>query len=543
MLLSQPVDETRWFGRAELLALLGKRVHALRDGYRQNVALLGPPLVGKTSLICQALKRAPAHALIPLYLDVRLEPFAEFAHRFLAAGVAQALGAAPAQSSADTLELLLRDAAGRLPQTTAAAQRLRTWTHKGRHTEAFGGLFDWLQTIVQETGKPVLVALDEFDRLTALDVRHPLAELGRRIMIEKRVMYLLASSQPAARVMLQEQFHLLFGHFEVLDVPPFDPATSQAFLRQQLGAVQIGEELLTFLAAWTGGHPFYLDHFAQGLLREARARQASVVASEELYVVAQQLLCDRHGALHQHWQQQLQALEGPQYPAAQAALAALARGRLTVRELGRRCQCSAQEAQRLVNRLTDRHLIVRRGACLSIDDPLFRFWLASVHEPLRWSPVPHCGGLARRVVLDVDAAFRQHQQEHRRPPTERLIELLHCFQDDRVQVGQHVRQLPRFVDVRQNGAHPWGVHVHAATRQHQWMCCVKDRLPATESDVAAFEQACRTAEAKPQRKIFVALEGLEPNATLLAKEARMWTWDLRTVNTLLGLYHKQPITP
>ena len=543
-MLSQPVPEDRFFGRHETLALLTKRIQALADGYRQNLALLGPPLVGKTSLICRALAAAPVHAILPVYVDVRRESFPEFTQRFLAAGVAQALGTAPPQPSHDTLELLLRDAADRLPQTTQHAQRLRTWVEKGRHTEVFGGLFDWLQTVAHETGRPVLLVLDEFHGLVAFEIRHALAELGKRMMIEKRVMYLMASSQPTvARAMLQEQLHLLFGHFEIIDVAPFDPATSQAFLRERLAGLDVPDTMAAFLASWTGGQPFYLDYFSRGLEQASCAAGVSTITPETLYTVALQLLCDGHGVFYRRWQAQLDELPDAQRTTALDALVALARSRLTVKELSRRCQRSPQETNRIVNRLAESYLITRRGNCLAVDDPLFRFWLLSVHEPLRWSPVPNCGAITRRFVLDVEAALRAHQREQERPPAERLIELFHCFQDDRVQIDQKLRQLPRFIDVHQNGTHLPGAHIYARTRQHQWVCCLKTEQPATEGDITAFNQACQALAPKPQRKIFVALDGMDPNATLLAKEARMWMWDRRTVNALLGLYGKQPIVP
>ena len=543
-MFNQPVPEDRFFGRSDLLGLLQKRVHALADGYRQNLALLGPPLVGKTSVICRALDAAPAHAILPLYIEVRPESFPEFAQRFLAAGIAQALGTAPSQPSHDTLELLLRDAAERLPQTTQQAQRLRTWVDKGRQTEAFGGLFDWLQTMSQETGRPVLVVLDEFQGLVDFEIRHALAELGKRMMVEKRVMYLMASSQPAvARTMLQEQLHLLFGHFEIIDVAPFDAAESQAFLRRQLEGLELPASIAAFLASWTGGAPFHLDYFCRSLAQIARAGGGAAITPETLYTAALQLLGDGHGVFHRRWQEQLETLEGTQRTTALAALVALTHSRLTVRELSRRCQRSPQETHRIANRLVELHLVTRRGDCLAIDDPLFRFWLTAVHEPLRWSPAPNCGVLARRFVLDVEAAFLRHQREQERAPVERLIELFHAFQDDRVEIDQKLRQLPRFIDVHQNGTHVPGMHIYARTRQHQWVCCVATGRPATEGDITAFQQACQALEPKPQRKIFVALDGLDPNATLLAKEARMWTWDRQTVNALLGLYGKQPIVP
>ena len=536
------IEETRFFGRGDLLQLMDKRLRAHADGYRQNLAFLGPPLVGKTLLVCQGLQSVPLHAVLPMYLEVREEPVTEFVHRFLAAGLAQAVGTIPASPSAETLELLLREAASRLPQITTEAQRLRGWAEKGRWTEAFGGLFDWLHTVSQETGKPVCLVLDEFHHLAAYDVRHPLAELGKRIMVEKRVMYLVTSSRPTiARTMLQEQLHLLFGHFEIIDVPPFDPATSRALLRHRLDGLELPESVATFLSAWTGGHPFYLDHFARCLEQLARSQRATVIAPELVSTAAWQLLGEVQGVFHRHWQTQLQALDLDHRTSALSALVALAHGRLTVKELGHRCQRSPQETNRLVHRLAELHVVTRLGHCVAIEDPLFRFWLLSVHEPLRWSPVAPCAILATSFQQDVEAAFHTHERERQRPAVDRLIELLHAFQDDRVDIDQRMRQLPRFMDVRPNGTHPSGTHVYAKTRTQHWVYCVKTQGVATESDIRSFDQACRALAPKPQRKIFVALDGIEPNATLLAKEARMWTWERPTLNALLVLYGKSPI--
>ncbi|HXV27516.1 MAG TPA: hypothetical protein VD913_00980, partial [bacterium] len=42
---------------------------------------------------------------------------------------------------------------------------------------------------------------------------------------------------------------------------------------------------------------------------------------------------------------------------------------------------------------------------------------------------------------------------------------------------------------------------------------------------------------KIQRKILVALAGIDQNAKLMAQEARVQIWDLRSFNTLLDLYN------
>ena len=43
------------------------------------------------------------------------------------------------------------------------------------------------------------------------------------------------------------------------------------------------------------------------------------------------------------------------------------------------------------------------------------------------------------------------------------------------------------------------------------------------------------------QKICIALEGVDGNALLLAKEKNIWVWDLNKVNRLLGLYKKHKL--
>ncbi|MFC1599317.1 hypothetical protein ACFL2W_00855, partial [Candidatus Omnitrophota bacterium] len=65
--------------REEEYKLLHKRVDSFLEGYRQNIALIGPGFSGKTYLIEQLLKtdKAKEH-LVPLYLDLESLSFSEF---------------------------------------------------------------------------------------------------------------------------------------------------------------------------------------------------------------------------------------------------------------------------------------------------------------------------------------------------------------------------------------------------------------------------------------------------------------------------------
>ena len=50
-MLTEPAVGNTFFGREKILSILEKRVSALKGGYRQNIALTGPMLSGKSSIL------------------------------------------------------------------------------------------------------------------------------------------------------------------------------------------------------------------------------------------------------------------------------------------------------------------------------------------------------------------------------------------------------------------------------------------------------------------------------------------------------------
>ena len=74
--------EYNFFGRRQVLDLLSKRIRGLKDGYRQNLAVLGRRHVGKTSLIRRFVSDFEDKDVVVLYLDLESHDFGYFAQQF-----------------------------------------------------------------------------------------------------------------------------------------------------------------------------------------------------------------------------------------------------------------------------------------------------------------------------------------------------------------------------------------------------------------------------------------------------------------------------
>src|SRR3989338_2141733 len=74
--------EKNFFGRTEILDLLKKRVIDLKEGCRQNVALLGNQYVGKSAVLRKFLSNLDEPDVITIYLDLENRDFQYFFMKF-----------------------------------------------------------------------------------------------------------------------------------------------------------------------------------------------------------------------------------------------------------------------------------------------------------------------------------------------------------------------------------------------------------------------------------------------------------------------------
>src|SRR5271170_2999566 len=110
-----------FYGRRGVLEVLKKRVMGLKEGYRQNVALLGNRYIGKTALLHRLMSQMEEQDVFFLYLDLENRDFNCFALQFTKSLLYNFLKQEnlPLQ---DDLKLLCAEAKGRLPRTVFLVQ-------------------------------------------------------------------------------------------------------------------------------------------------------------------------------------------------------------------------------------------------------------------------------------------------------------------------------------------------------------------------------------------------------------------------------------
>ena len=74
--------EHNFFGRKNTIDLLKRRVADLKEGYRQNLAILGYQYVGKTALLQRFYLNLDDRDVVPVYLCLENKDFSSFFYKF-----------------------------------------------------------------------------------------------------------------------------------------------------------------------------------------------------------------------------------------------------------------------------------------------------------------------------------------------------------------------------------------------------------------------------------------------------------------------------
>jgi AAA+ ATPase superfamily predicted ATPase len=294
--------EKNFFGRRDELQLLKRRVIALKEGYRQNVALLGAPFVGKSSLLKNFLLNIDDPELVAVYLDLENKDFEYYFSKFsssLLYGYAKVSGL-PLH---ENLSLLIESTRTQLPHTVAVIQRIQKDFQNNKHAAAYLGLLTLPEVFTNETGKFCVLIFDEFQVIEDFNLPDAFLDLGKKIMTQKKCFYILSSSYPQnAQKIIAERLSLLFGNFENITIEPFDLQTCQNFIQHSLIGVKMGATLRNFLTDFTGGHPLYLN-----LICKESIHLSAVHRQQEAYmpIVSQAVentLFDRWGVISRHFE-------------------------------------------------------------------------------------------------------------------------------------------------------------------------------------------------------------------------------------------------
>lgn len=538
-MLIDPVVGEKFFGRGDVLATLEKRISALKSGYRQNIAITGHRLTGKSSILNHFLHTIKDSEILPIYIEVLPEPFKQFAAKFIGTLLYNFLKYNQ-KDVKDNLEYLIKECEKEIPRTVACINNILKQIQLNENDSAYSELLNLTSALKEESKKSCVIILDEFHNLSKIGIRDPFKGFGKKIMTQKDTMYIVASSEVASiKKILSEKLALLFGNFEKITLGGFDCETSRAFLQKKLSTMKINDELLDFMIAFADGHPFYLDVLSNKINELMGNLRFRMVTTSMLIQALEELLFDSRGTLNQFFINLLQDLIDSKMENCKETLIAISGGLYKQGELSRWTGYNMRDTSRHLKILTEKNLIYPSGNVYRFYDKVLRFWLKRVYHKRRTTLVDNITEKAQNFRNDVAGIIQQFLLESRSSVIVRIKGLLDSFNNEIVEINSKGHRLMHFdkTEIIQDDGR---TYIIGYFRNKLWLLYFsKEKLD--ENDVLDFIAYGMRYRPNLQRRIIVPFNDMDINATIMAKEMKMWIWGFDTVNELSDIFGKQKI--
>jgi len=543
-MFTDPVTGKNFYDREEYLALLLKRAKGLADGYRQNVAILGEETFGKTSLILQFILKLQENSprILTIYFDISFElPLELLIKRFIAITLfnLSKLLQKTAYSEND-IEELLNHSKAFIPETVEEIKKCFDYVKNNNFTEAYSTMLTVPQLISKEVGIPVILIIEEFHKLERFSFLNPFNELAKKIMISKNVMYIISSSSIIqAKRILSKELSLLFGNFEIVILEPFDMKTSNDFLEVRLSPVKCSLYYRDFISEITDGQPFYLNIISAEIKSIALEKKLRFITDEVIIEALTNLLFDSTGILNQLFTHRIKELPTNRSPLSYTSiLLSLAHNCNRIKEIKDYLDTkSEKEFINHLNTMLEMGYIYKNGILYYLNDRLFKFWLTEVYEKKRDSLDIKLETMRENFKKSLQKNINAFLKDRKKSVEERLLGLLGDFGNEVIYLGSHRIKLPRFNKIELKNIDSQIPIITAKTRNKSWIFVVRkghiDRTVMEE-----IWSCCNRLKTNKTRKLIIALDGIDEDARLLAKEEKFITLENKELNKLLKLYGK-----
>lgn len=533
-----------FFGRQEILRVLDKRAAGLKNGYRQNIAITGDTLVGKTCLVKHWLSRHCDNYTLPLYIEVKPQEFSAFLEKFIGTLLFNFLKNSQ-KDLKDDLGFLLDKSRNYIPRTCGLIEELLAQMKKRKHREAFVKLLELAAIFYEETNKSCVIILDEFHLLEKLNLKDIYGYLRKQIALDKHTMYILISSnRQKAQDILASDLNLLFGNFEKIELLPLDNAASQSLVRERLKCLNAPEGLANFIISFCFCHPFYLNIVTNACIDYYARSGVAAFTIDSFASSLENIFLDTWGVLNRRFLEVMSEIEGVHKDRSIVKiLLALGSGINNLSQLAYHTSKTKKEAAFLLNQLFISGVISKNADVYYISDRVFGFWLRAVYgNQLRALSAEYAQlrQIFKKEILWLFEAFREAQGK---ALGVRILELFNKFGNEAIEVHHKRLRLSHFKEVKLLDMHGPRVRegVLARAANSLWVTGLKTEK-AEEEDIVEFAGICRRLKySQPQKRIFITLDDIDENARLIAKEEKISTWDMPLVNSLLDIFDKPRI--
>ncbi len=501
--------------------LLKRRIEGHSKGYRQNIAVLGRPFIGKTFLISQVIKDLPEN-MASVLIDAKSVDPVYLMRSFTTSLLSSYLRFDSRQF--DDIEGLLQASKDSLPRTCPLIRELLS------NVASLETIFDLLQTFLKDTGARLLFVIENFEYLPSVFGEGVFESLSDYIMNLKDVMFLLSSSSVSrARKILRGDLSLLFGNFEEIFLDSVSPSACKRYLSELVPEMPV--RLHKFLFSFTGGSPFYMDIICRDIKNRNLTSQDKLW--DEIITIIYDQVFSEYGLIYQHFLRLVSSItDGPRGPQVSTFLLASTR-ESSLEKLADTYRWQRQVIDHKADVLSDLGLVYKDHNHLFFEDSLFKFWLKYVYTQRVEYPnlsIDHYRDRAFSIIKKEIASFIQ---EDSMGEMNKILQLFRAFEDCFIVMPNgRKRRFYRFSDISLMDK---GLEIYKAVTPENIVWLFSYRPQWSETDIFDFVDALKRSTC--HRKIIISKESILAPVKVIAKETNIWIWGYRTLNHLLRIHN------
>jgi len=533
----RPVTGEEFFNRSETLERL------LSIG--RNYALIGLRKSGKTSILYEFEKQLKKPETLPVHIYLLFsETERSFLTKYTAAVLHSFLEQNPGTGSAtieprENLNDLIVKTIEHLPALASDLIAMLNELDKKPDTVIANRILDLPYLLSKHTGNTLIIILDEFQVVQNFNI-DIIDLLRQKIQTQRDVYYVVAGSAIGMmQGILGSSVSPLFGHFEILSVGSFDYNWSRCFVTTHINRSRlvIGEKLLNFLIATSGGFPYYLAVLVDRMIEYCHTSSLKQVNQKAIIHSFDREVFDINGKIFVYFTDSLEnTFQRRNIGFHIEILKAVASGSTKQSQIARYTTKIPQELSRPLRFLEQAGLVTRNGVEYFITDPMLRTWLLAAYPLQMELSFIKDGKRLDAFDRKIEEMISTYRGELGKGSESRVRELFRDFGG----LELHHTKLPKFTQVEQRVINSNEFDIVARYGEHYWIAEVKSGN-ITVADVNRFVEKLKKIEYTIDSTLIIALAGIDTKALRIAEENNILVWNRNDVNFLMKLCGKFPI--
>ncbi|OQX81499.1 MAG: hypothetical protein B6D56_02155 [Candidatus Omnitrophica bacterium 4484_70.1] len=510
----------------EILTTIDKRIISFKEGYRQNLSVLGKDEDEINYLVEKYILNKKDPELIYIHIDPLYHTSHQIFKNTLFMLLSQYLNITV------SLDSLIYKTQNFFPSTIEHAKKfLKTKPTKFLET------LDLINKFINESGKKCILLIRKFSLLKEI-FKDFGSSFSKFLALQNRCMTILFDSYiEKAKKILNDELNLLFGGFEILSLETSSFWSNYSYFNQSLQPQKFNPHFIAFFIQHLKSNLFYYYLFTQKI---NEIRNSSTLSEKDIIFEAfKDLLFRRESLLFQKFSHKLNILKERyrDYQDLIKILSLLSQGYLRKNDLAFFLKIEQKQLIQKIKRLSEIEYIEVLGNICKISDSLFSFWLSKVFE--LYLSYNFLDEIQRIKIFKqtIEETFSLFKEEFYREKTKKVLELFSLFKDDILVLKKQRLRFPLLKKVKIITYPEENSNLLIGEGKEIIIVEIKEGA-CKEKDIYRFIERSSLLKNRNLKRIYIYLGEIEDSVKLIAKKDKIILWGKEELNELLRIYNK-----